>query len=167
MDLQMDALIELYREGVDAMINQINNTPCKIFYPPSKTECPNCTLVTLFDSSSNNIYKAGGPAPFSTGLCPVCSGAGFREVFYSEEVIFRCYFNKKDWRKFGSSIVLETSDCMVLGDIVHMPKLVQCSHIQVNTNLTDSNDYKYKLNGEPYKHGFGNYYFCAFFKRST
>jgi len=165
MDINMTALTLLYNDAVNTMINDINKTKCKIFFPANKSECSNCSLVTISSSSSNNVYKPGGPIPFTTGICPYCNGAGFKEIFHSEEVYFRCYLNKKDWRKFGSSIVIENSDCMMLGNIEYINMINQCEYIQIFSDQTNIKEMKYKLSCEPFKYGLGDSFFCFFIKR--
>lgn len=65
---------------------------CSLMYPPTYTECPNC----VFDQQTNmsaNIYKAGGPAPFTNHtVCPWCGGQGQRTDSPTELIRLRVYW---------------------------------------------------------------------------
>lgn len=166
--LPMAELQAIYEDAVDALIETVNATPCKVIYPSKKVECANCTFLRMGSGSGTNVYKSGGPIPFSIGVCPLCGGTGFKEQSATENITARFYHDSASFRKFiNNSTAIAESDGLLLGYMSDMPKILRMEKIQVGTNIEGVKSYFFYLNGEPYKHGFGNKYFYAMLKRAS
>lgn len=159
-------IFALYKEACDELINNTNiGKQCTLYYHPTVTECPNC----VFDSFSNKsagVYKAGGPLPFTIGLCPWCNGEGLKETEVTENINLRLYWTRKDWIKTGVPVNIPDADLMTIGFIADMPKCQQALYIRIISEQSNYGFWDFNLSSEPYPHGFGKqYYFIAFWKR--
>src|SRR5688572_25162626 len=74
---------------------------CKIYYPPKRVSCNDCTTAQL-GGISTNVFQHGGPAPFTNAGCTYCGGNGYKEEEVTDTVRLRIYWNKRDWIKTGS-----------------------------------------------------------------
>lgn len=81
-------------EAFDWLIDELGKN-CTLVYQPIQTECPNCQQDTATGRSSN-IYKFGGPIPFTEGICPYCSGAGYISTEQTEVIKLRLIWKEKD-----------------------------------------------------------------------
>lgn len=162
-----DVFNDYYTICNELLTNTHTSSACTIVYPPRRDVCPNCTVVKTAIGSSN-IYKQGGPYPFSQGLCPYCSGQGYQEVAESESIRLRLYWNKKDWIRIGNKIQVPDAQLMTIGAIENMVKCQTSQYILIPSDQTGVNLYKFALAGEPFPHGFGkNTYFAAYWKRDA
>lgn len=86
------SLIDEHEWVSDAFIDGEFGTTCTLIYPPSDNECPNC-ILDLSTGRSSNIYKSGGPIPFTNHtLCPWCGGEGRYSEALTGEIRLRVYF---------------------------------------------------------------------------
>jgi len=167
LDLPISELQSLYEEFADTMLNEFGCN-CSIYYPLTKSECNNCTFVSLGNTSSSNVYNGVGPVSFTFGNCPVCEGRGYKEIESTPDIIkLRFYNNRKDWKNIGSSIVIPEAEGMIIGAIADMPKLLRMNKMQVETDINNYRTYFFVLASEPNKFGFGNAYFSCFIKRAS
>ena len=142
--------------------NRMIGKLCTLYYPPSKTECTNCTTA-FFGGVSKNVYKTGGPAPFQ-GTCPLCGGNGFKETESTDTLPLRIYWQKKNWIKFNN-IVVPDAEVQVIGYTSDLVKLRRANELELINDQTQIVQ-RYQLEGEPFLHGFGkSRYFVAFLKR--
>lgn len=159
-----NTLFEKYKEFCDFLLTDDNfSKTCTLIYPPIKTECNNCT-INMVGSSSVNVYRHGGPAPFSFGKCPLCGGNGYAETESTGSIRLRIYWSRKDWIKVVGSIVLNDADVMVIGHLSDVKKFKQAIEIKLITDQQNA-EYRTKLIGQPAPWGFGqNKYFVAYLK---
>lgn len=146
MTLIPDCIYEGYRKMADAMINELG-VNCKLVYPPVLEDCDNCVYDPIGDKSSGR-YKSGGPRPFYGGACPVCKGAGTKEIEDTETVKFRFYNQgsrggavglPSDFLKIGEAIRTAEGAGFLIGFIYDLPKLEQANEIIINS---DQENYK-------------------------
>lgn len=154
-----------YQEACDWFINDSHiGQICTLIYPPKKIVCSNCTSLT--GSSTSNVYRHGGPAPFRFGNCPLCGGNGYSEQEVTGSLRMRVYFSRKDWIRISgsSSIVTNNADAMGIGflsDLSNLQKAIEIILVKDEINTK----FRSKLLGSPQPHGFGkNRYFIAFFE---
>lgn len=161
-----DELFDDYYEICNEFLNNdYIGKSCTVVYPAQKDVCPNCTVVKLA-SGSTNVYKSGGPYPFTVGLCPYCAGKGYSETETSEEIRLRVYWNKRDWKKISNNIQIPDAEVMTIGFIADMPKCQQASYVLMINEQSNRVAYRFTLAGEPFPHGFGkDHYFIAYWKR--
>jgi len=156
-------IFSIYYNAVDELIN--NNfigKSCTIYYPPKKVSCVNCT-VAHFGGTSRNVYRSGGPAPF-TGSCPMCGGNGFKEEETTDTLRLRIYWERKFWIKQGN-INLDDAEVMTLGFSSDLTKILRMNEILLVNEQNFIRD-RYSLAAPPFMHGFGhNRYFVAYLKR--
>ena len=71
-----DSLMTDFNMAIDALIDWAGRTVI-LNMPPIETECTNCEIINIGGKKrSSGRYKAGGPEPFTSGICPVCRGSG-------------------------------------------------------------------------------------------
>jgi hypothetical protein len=82
------------------MITEVIRTysvPCKIIYGDTVfIDCPNCDFDPVSGKSTNR-YTAGGPVPFTKGVCPYCHGAGRIAQEETETVNLAPVYDYKKW----------------------------------------------------------------------
>lgn len=158
-----DEIFDIYQEGIDALYNSNDiGENCKIYYPPSKQECPNCVYNPY--GGGTNLYKPGGPIAFSFGLCPICNGVGHQEIDVTETIRLRVYWNPKSWIKM-SGIDKPDGKVQIIGKIDNLPKVIRANKIEVFSDQSHLTSWMYNLDGEPILHGFGHRQFIALLKR--
>lgn len=153
-----------YRTIADFFIDNDNiGKQCKLIYPPKKTTCSNCVTNTI-GSTSTNVWRHGGPAPFNFGNCPMCGGNGYQEDEVSDNIRLRIYWSSRDWKKVAD-IQIPDAQAMIIGYISDLPKVRKAITIELVSEQTHS-VWATELAGEPFPHGFGkNRYFIGFVKR--
>lgn len=151
---------------------------CKIGYPPTDGECPNC----LFDPGtgySANVYKTGGPISFPQHtVCPWCGGRGLMSIEQQEDIRLRVYWggtNEPAAAATASSfnqLVKQTGfnssagDAIVIGYMDDLPKFRRSNYILVYSDL-NIEYWKCSRASEAKPWGFRkNRYFCAMIKRN-
>lgn len=157
-------LVDKYYEACNFFIdNDIIGRSCTIVYPPKRTTCSNCTVRTV-GSTSTNVYKHGGPAPFQFGNCPLCGGNGYSESEVTDTIRLRIYWNRAEWIRVAGSVNIPDSDIMIIGYMTDLPKLKRATEILLAKDQKEA-EYRTTLMGKPVPWGFGrNRYFVAFLK---
>jgi hypothetical protein len=158
-----EGLWDKYYEAVDFFIDDDHiGRACTIVYPPLKEACVNC--ITPVGMSNTNVYRDGGPAPFSFGNCPLCGGSGYKETESTDTARLRIYWNRADWIRIAGSIVAPDAEVMVIGYMADLPKIKRATSLLL---AKDNNEASYRavLAGQPNPWGFGrNRYFVAYLK---
>lgn len=164
--IPMADLTSLYQEVADEMLNQFGRS-VKIYYPPKRIECDNCVLTNFGNTGSSNVYKNGGPQPFTLGFCPLCEGRGYKDIDSTPDTIkLRYYPHKKQWKKFISAVAIPEAEGMIIGNMVDMPKLLRCSKIEIY-DIENIRSFLFVLASEPDVWGFGENNFYALIKRNN
>lgn len=157
-----DSVYDLYNEGVDYFISSSFGINCKLVYPPLKTNCENCITNLLPGVGASNVYKAGGPYPFTEGVCPYCSGLGYKITESSTIIKVRSYFDQKSWTKFSPKIAYKDGDAVLIGYMTDLPKFQHIAYIQLASDMKDYIEWNYELSTEPVPWGFKkNRYFSV------
>lgn len=150
-----DTLLQLHEQvSTDMLISANIGVDVGLYYPPRRSDCPNCEYNS-FAKKSANIYTAGGPIPFTNGtLCPYCNGNGF---IYSEEedtVKMKIYWTPKDWIDIGFDVQQADGIIQTQALVSDLPKIQKCNYMIPNLRTYSSVQYKYKLIKESVPHGF-------------
>ena len=159
-------LKDLYKEAVDALLlSELTSEECTIVYPPEHTQCDNCLPGPM--GSGGNVYRAGGPRPFTFGICPYCQGRGFKEDEQTDLIRLRVYFvtDKSKQELFAkiNSISIEAYDAQIIGHMDNLPKVKRANHILLINQNAGHKRISCKLIGEPNPWGFGkDLYFSAY-----
>lgn len=158
-----NSLWDKYNEACDFFLddNHIGRA-CTVVYPPKRVACVNC--VTPAGSTTTNVYRHGGPMPFSFGGCPMCGGNGYKEEESTDSIRLRIYWTRSDWIRIAGSIVAEDAEIMVIGYMSDMTQFRQASNILLADSNNEAN-YRASVVGKPTPWGFGrSRYFMAFLK---
>ncbi len=161
------SVFDLYNEGVDYMIDSAFGINCKILYPALRIDCENCYNNTLPGVGFSNRYRAGGPYPFTEGVCPYCNSLGYKESETSEVIKVRAYFDTVSWKKFNPNIAFVDGNAVIIGYLVDLPKFQNMAGILLANDINSYNPWKYGLSKEPIPWGFKrNRYFTTNVSRS-
>lgn len=165
MALIPQAIYENYIKYTESMINELG-VSCVVVYPPVKINCENCYFNTMPGLGGTNVYRPGGPYPFTSGLCPYCYGKGFKEDKQTENIKIRAYFDKKSWVKMNVPIGIADNGVMTIGFMADLAKIKRCQSIIIPAELSLTERFEYTLLGEPIPWGLKrDAYFVAFFNR--
>ena len=159
-----DSMWDKYYEACDFFLTDNHlSRECTIIYPPKRTPCNNCTVKPV-GASSTNVYRNGGPAPFSFGACPLCGGDGYSETEVTDTVRLRIYWNRSEWIKIGGNINIDDAEAMIIGFSSDLPKIMKATQILLVKDSTTT-IHPAILLGKPTPWGFGkNRYFMVFVK---
>ena len=159
-------LIDRHEWVVDASIDTLGKM-CQLVYPPIDSECPNCEF-DIATGRSTNVYKQGGPYPFTAyTLCPYCSGEGRLTLPSTDDIRLRVYFNSREWIRIGNMV---QGDCIaqVIGYMNDLPKFERAAYVIVNSQMKDIKEWRMMRSGEALPWGFrGNRYFVQMMKRTN
>lgn len=158
-------IFSLYYNVMDEFLeNTYISSSCTVNYPAKKESCSNC-VNAWFGGVNKNTYKSGGPAPFSTGNCPLCGGNGLKESISTDTLNLRIYWRRRDWIKIGN-VNIPDAEVQVIGFASDLPKILRATDIELVTGQNYLKQ-KFQLANEPAMHGFGkNRYFIAYLKRA-
>jgi len=157
---------DLYKEAVDALlVSELTSEPCTVVYPPKKQTCENCLPGPM--GSGGNVYRSGGPIPFSFGLCPYCQGKGFKETESTDTVRLRVYFvtdrSKQEVFSKIANINFDKYDAQIIGHMSDLQKIKRANYILLVDQHQGQKKIKCKLIGEANPWGFGkDLYFSAY-----
>jgi hypothetical protein len=137
----------------DAMDDGIANfgKTCLLVYPQRATQCPNCVWDSLA-KKSKNIYKPGGPIPFTTGLCPVCGGNGLiNEVSKTVPIKMIVEWNPKSFLYLipTNTIQMPYGSCETLGYMSDIPSILQSRVMYVELPIVPIIRGRFELASEP------------------
>jgi len=165
MALIPDSVFTTYKQFADDFISDNFGVNCKLVYPEKRIVCANC-VTSPMPGASKNVYRNGGPAPFSFGLCPMCGGEGYSSEETTETIKMRVYFNPKDWVKVAN-VNTENAMAQTIGFIYDMPKIARANYVILNSDQDGYKEWKFSLLREPLPHGFKrDRYFVAYWQRS-
>lgn len=149
----------LFTDMIDALLEDTALTvPCKLIYGNTKfTECDNCILDVLSKKSAN-IYRVGGPIPFTSGQpCPRCDSVGFIPVeSFDEDVYMGVIWDYKKWIGFDSRIRSPEGLVQTLTKITLLPKIKRAKEVIFNTDIEGYKHHRFIREGEPTPLGWGN-----------
>lgn len=163
-----NGIFKQYYEVVDELLeNSATSFSCRIYYIPTISECTNCVFSY---GTASNVYKAGGPVPFSFGICPVCNGKGTLEIDQTEDIRLRIHEytasrQSQNYKLLNKNIQNPEGVFEIRGKKEDIPKLLKSQKILITSNDTRFSNLFYKLISEPMPHGFGYQYFYALIER--
>lgn len=147
-------LLDKYHEACEFFLNSnIIGRSCKLIYPPRREHCDNC-VVRPVGAGSTNVYRNGGPAPFSFGSCPLCGGDGYSETEVTDTVRLRIYWNRSEWIKIASNINVDDAEAMIIGFAADLPKIMRATQILLVKD-SQTTTHPVVLLGKPTPWGFG------------
>lgn len=159
-------LKDLYKEAIDALLlSELTSEECEVVYPPKNEQCINCLPGPM--GSGANVYRSGGPRPFTFGVCPYCQGRGFKETESTETIRLRVYFatdrSKQELYSKIASIDFEKYEAQIIGHMDDLPKVKRANYFLLVNQNAGHKRVRVKLIGEPNAWGFGkDLYFSAY-----
>lgn len=151
-------LLTSYNEAVDALLSSdMTSYNCLVHYPPIKSACVNCDSGPFGNGS---VYRAGGPNPFSFGVCPVCQGAGFKNTEVTESLRLRVYLAAKKFKETPEKV--DNSIGYVIGFLNDLDKIKRANFIEIIAENTNHHMLRFRLSGSILPWGFGKtrYFRC-------
>jgi hypothetical protein len=146
-------LIEDIRDEVQTDFDDLLESfgkDCTLVYPGIFVECPNC-IYDPIGQKSTNIWKHGGPAPFSSGACPVCGGTGgYRETEPIETIKVTVNWSPQAYIFMPGNIRVPANSFLVRGYLTDAPKLKQANQIILQADLDGLVHYRCRLYAEPF-----------------
>lgn len=161
---------KLFTDSIDTLLAQNSlSVPCTLKYENTKRDlCYNCEFDPISQKSAN-MPKSGGPVPFARHTtCPVCNGFGYIDTASDETVYLGIIFDSKYWLNWDSK-TMRIPDGMVqsLSKIDILPKLKNCKEMIMDTDISNYENYRYTLAGDPQPAGLGsNDYIICMWQRS-
>lgn len=161
---------KVFKDSIDTILSQNALTvPCLLKYQNTKKElCFNCEYDSISQKSAN-IPKNNAVVSFPRGsICPACRGFGYIDTTNDEKVDLAIIFDSKYWLNWGSK-TMNIPDGMVqcLCKIDLLPKIKTCKEMIIDTNLSNYDNYRYSLAGDPQPAGFGSHdYLISMWQRS-
>jgi len=160
------SVIDEYNWISDGLIDNVAGVTCTLYYPPNVDECDNC----YFDSKNNrssNIYKTGGPIPFTNfTLCPRCHGRGLLTSEPTEDITLRVYYESSSFIDIGVDFKSADGVVMIIGYMKDLPKIENATKILLNSNLEGIRRYFVVRMSECVPYGLDKKrYFLGYFKR--
>ena len=133
------------------------SVPCQLIYGITKwSDCPNCTFNQSTGKSSGR-YQAGGPIPFTFGVCPYCAGRGRIGEEQTENIDLCPIYDYRSWIKTISSAVKSPEGFIqTMCVFENYEKILQAKEIIINTSIVDNVRSRFERHGEPEPCGFGN-----------
>jgi hypothetical protein len=122
-----DRIINIYKNSIDALINQLGKNTTLIFQPQI-VSCPNCSYDAQ-GKISTGVYNIGGPRPFARGRqCPYCKGAGTLKT--ESEQCIKCLvkWSPRDLENYGISIENTDNVVRLKTYITHMDDLMRADN---------------------------------------
>lgn len=156
-------LFDKFNEAIDACHTAFGES-CTLVFPPKKVTCSNCVTANFPGGVSRNVYRHGGPAPFTFGVCPLCGGNGYKEEETTSTIVLRIYWERNRWLKVAN---INLDDCVVqvAGLLSDIDKFKRAQEI-ILVNKINQIEYRCALLGTPELHGFRkNRYFVAMLRQ--
>lgn len=152
-----DAMKTMFKDAIDALLRSDGlSLPCRFIYGGTKyINCPNC-LFNSITGKSSNIYTAGGPVPFSQGICPYCNGEGkVLQEATTSPVYMLVIWDYKKW--IPMAVPVESPEGMIqtitTKDV--LPEIKKAKELVVDTNIEAFVRHRFIREGEPNPAGFG------------
>lgn len=160
----------LFTDAIDSLLAENSlSVPCKLFYSGEANSklCSNCEYDTISKLSAN-IYKSGGPVPFTNGhICPVCMGVGYITSDSSEIIHMAVIFDSKFFVNWSTKAVdIPAGIVQTICDIKYMSKIKNANEVSFDTNLSQYGNAIYARAGDPTPVGLGiNKYITTIWNR--
>jgi len=166
MTLIPSEVISKYNEVADSLLSELGIN-CKLVYPELRNECDNC-ILDVINQTSSNVYKSGGPYPFSEGICPYCEGDGYKKVVTEEVIKLRVNWTRKNFIKFSTSVIIPDGAIQIIGYLSDLPKIRRASYIIINYEQEVNSSWAFIPGTDAVAHGFlNNRFFIATLEQSS
>ena len=138
-----------------------SSVSCTIIFGGTKfTDCENC-IYDVVGKKSSNQYQSGGPIPFTTGICPFCSGIGRIPDEQTETISLCPIYDYKSWIPMNVSIESPMGFMQTLSLFSTYSTLVRAKEIIVDSSITNVVRSRFQRYGEPQPCGLGSSSFVS------
>ncbi len=150
------AMKDTHKHMIDALLEDTALTvPCTLHYLDTKfTTCTNC-LPNNIGGKSSNVYKAGGPIPFSHGLCPYCNGQYRISATATDELYLMTIWDSKRWILNNPAIKAAKIDVQTMSKITTYGALDRASKVTLDANIKNYGVADFIKVGDPQPLGWG------------
>lgn len=150
--LHIDMITELIRG---------NSVPCLLYFGITRyNDCPNCQFNPIGNISSNR-YETGGPSPFTTGVCPMCSGAGKIPDEQTESINLCPIYDYKSWIPTSVNVQSPDGFVQIISVFSTYENLSNAKEIIINTDITTNVRSRFEKHSEPEPCGLGTSSFIS------
>ncbi len=125
----------LHKNMIDAILeDEALTVESTLIYSDTKfTECSNC-IISISGKSSGK-YKAGGPLPFSNGVCPYCNGVGRTSGQSTEPLFLLAIWDSKKWILNDPAIKVAEIKVQTMSKMITYPQITRCTRIKFDTKI--------------------------------
>jgi hypothetical protein len=148
-----------YAEFADAMLASTGfGTLCKIVYT-EEIQVINNSVPAIKERKVMNLQDISPDSGFKRG------STSFKTVETLEDIMLRVYWDKKDFKKFGS-IQVPDGSIMTIGKYEDLPKITRAKSLLVYAKQTDHQEWRFVKASEPNIHGYNSNYIMCFWSRA-
>ncbi len=147
------AFKQLHVDMITELIRGCSVTCTLSFGVTLYVSCANCIFDPIGNKSSNR-YLSGGPAEFSTGMCPMCGGAGKIPDVQTETISLVPIFDYKGWIP-GLTVASPDGFVQTLSVFSTFDILKRAKDIIIDTSIDLSVRPRFERHGEPEPCGIG------------
>jgi hypothetical protein len=141
----------LHKNMIDALLEDDALTVrCVLHYASKFTDCPNCRINNVLGKSAN-IYVAGGPVPFSHGICPYCQSKGKIQEPQNETFYLMPIWESKGWY----NVPTENIDVQTMSKITTFDNIKRATSITIDSTIQRFGVSDFVKVGAPEPLGFG------------
>jgi hypothetical protein len=146
---------DTHKYMIDALLEDTALTvECTLHYLETKfTVCTNCYPNNIGGKSSN-IYRPGGPIPFSHGLCPYCNGLYKISATASDTLYLMTIWDSKRWLldTFAKTAKI---DVQTMSKITTYGQLHRASKVTLDASIKNLGITDFVKVGDPKVIGYG------------
>jgi hypothetical protein len=154
-----ESVFEKYYDVIDSTITDIFGIDCTLVYIQEIEE-----IVDPDDNYPDN--RGINPRRRTDGTRR--GNKVIREVETTETIRLKVYWDRKDWRKVTSDIVLPETAIQTIFFDKDLERVMRANYLIVHNAIKDKKEYKFKMAGEPWPMGLRHYkYYGCFWERAA
>lgn len=149
-----------YVEFADAMLDNTTGfgIQCKFVFI-NKIESISTNLSNVYQKKVMNPQLNSQQGAFARG------DEDFKTTEITEDVVFRVYWNKKDFKRFGN-ITVPDGSIMTIGRYSDIQNINKCAFLSIYHDKTNHEEWRFTKLGEPTVHGLNNNYVMCYWARA-
>lgn len=148
-----------YSEFAEAMVSPSGfGAACKLVYV-EETEIINNNVPNIKARKVMNVQDTAPNSGFTRG------GTSFKTTEITEDIILRIYWDKRDFKRFGS-IQVPDGSIMTIGKYSDLGKVNKAKALLIYSDRTGNVEWRFVKSAEPSLHGLNNQYFMCFWSRA-
>lgn len=154
-----ESVFEKYYDVIDSTITDIFGIDCTLVYIQEVEE-----IVDPDDNYPDN--RGINPRRRTDGTRR--GNKVIREVETTETIRLKVYWDRKDWRKVTSDIVLPETAIQTIFFDKDLERVMRANYLIVHNAIKDKKEYRFEMAGEPWPMGLRHYkYYGCFWERAA